>query len=541
MIRFIVFTIFILPVISFSQNQCGYDFYQKDQIETNPTFEQSIQKRDKDIYNYLTSTNLSKSIDTFGVLHIPVVVHILHFDGDSIIGTGTNITDNKVIDGISELNKAFRNDSAYDSLVGVNVEIQFYLAQVDTCGNPTNGINRIAQSPFVGGGNSFSNATRHSWDPYLYFNIYLVDHISLNGNSYGGLAMGAFGSQLNAVYIVKSYFGYSSGNLSAHEAGHYLSLAHTWINGCKNDNCLLDGDKVCDTPPDNHFNFPYASCNNPGNSCYTDTADTSANNPFRPITLGGIGDQLDQISNYMDYSSSACQIQFTQGQKERMRANLLTEKTTLLGHHANANNCNIPICPYFEISSTGYHYNDFVNEGDTISFNNLSTGATNYHWYIGDSLYSNAQDTIWKPTIPGYHTIKLCGFNSDSNCTRCVFKRLNVNCSAPNAASADKNTLNAGDTVQFSAVHPAQIFPNTTHSFNWYLDSVLISSDTNFTHIFNQPGTYQVRLDVCNTNCCNSRTLTIVVTCNSNIKINAISDTYLNPGDSLKLISNSTS
>ncbi|MEZ4930773.1 MAG: M43 family zinc metalloprotease [Saprospiraceae bacterium] len=74
-----------------------------------------------------------------------------------------------------------------------------------------------------------------------------------------------------------------------HEMG-CLNLYHTFQGGCKNDDCLTDGDQVCDTPPDQ---VTFSAC--AYNSCGTDADDASANNPFT-------SDMADMTENYMDYS-----------------------------------------------------------------------------------------------------------------------------------------------------------------------------------------------------------------------------------------------
>ena len=95
--------------------------------------------------------------------------------------------------------------------------------------------------------------------------------------------------------------------LMAHELGHYLSLLHTFTGmDCKNNDCSLDGDLVCDTPPDKSIDG--SPCNNPENSCGTDTL----SGPFTK-------DVQDNISNFMDYGSP-CPSVFTPGQANRMRA-----------------------------------------------------------------------------------------------------------------------------------------------------------------------------------------------------------------------------
>src|SRR5690606_7212225 len=71
-------------------------------------------------------------------------------------------------------------------------------------------------------------------------------------------------------------------------------------------------------------------CNQTANSCSTDEDDTSVNNPFRPVAMGGLGGQNDMIENYMDYGYQSCQDRFTEGQKDRMRAALTGIRSSLL-------------------------------------------------------------------------------------------------------------------------------------------------------------------------------------------------------------------
>ena len=64
--------------------------------------------------------------------------------------------------------------------------------------------------------------------------------------------------------------------------GHYSDLAHTFQGSCPNNDCLMEGDKVCDTPPRDYslgFSGTYYS---DGNSCDTEDDDLTLNNPLRP-------------------------------------------------------------------------------------------------------------------------------------------------------------------------------------------------------------------------------------------------------------------
>ena len=109
--------------------------------------------------------------------------------------------------------------------------------------------------------------------------------------------------------------------------GHYLNLYHTF-ESCTNNDCTTDGDQVCDTPPDNSTTS--IPCGASMNSCTTDEDDTSINNPFRSISLGGLGAQNDMYQNYMDYGFQNCQDRFTAGQSARMRSALTGARSSLL-------------------------------------------------------------------------------------------------------------------------------------------------------------------------------------------------------------------
>ena len=117
-----------------------------------------------------------------------------------------------------------------------------------------------------------------------------------------------------------------------HEIGHHFGLAHNFEGGCVNNNCHIDGDGVCDTPPKsqsdqtqtNYFGNPQSQNSN---NCDADEDDTSENNPFRAVALGGIGGIDDGNENFM-YYSGYCRRNFTAGQKERMRTSIVANRAS---------------------------------------------------------------------------------------------------------------------------------------------------------------------------------------------------------------------
>src|SRR5262249_38357870 len=106
----------------------------------------------------------------------------------------------------------------------------------------------------------------------------------------------------------------SFGTLLAHEMGHYLGLLHTFVVGnCSNQNCSVDGDGICDTPPQS---IPGGSCITPQNSCSSDTVS------------GFNVDVPDLNANFMTYSG-ACTNSFTAGQAAKMHDILNSVRNTL--------------------------------------------------------------------------------------------------------------------------------------------------------------------------------------------------------------------
>lgn len=377
------------------------------------------------------------------VYTIPVVVHIIHSNG------AENINDSQVIQGIKDLNDAFRNVGYYDPANGADIKIEFCLAVRDPDGNFTTGINRI-QSPLTELNMDNDDALKalSYWDVTQYLNFWLVKEISssLSFDVAGYATFAAMhGDKEDGVTVEARWFGASQdySKVHIHEVGHYFNLYHTFQDGCNNSNCETSGDLVCDTPPDNSQDNSVASCTAPPNTCLTDDSDLSVLNPFRPIAQGGFGDQPDMISNYMDYSYITCQNAFTEGQKKRMRETLEGPRASLI-NSLGCMPCPQAISASFDISD------DDVIAGTEINFTNTTTGATTYEWFInGDSESANTHfNKIFNKQ--GIYKIKLISGNSYPGCIKEVVKNITVTCPAKAAFTITKISPAGGDMVSFT-------------------------------------------------------------------------------------------
>ena len=285
---------------------CGFDDFLEQQLSQAPGFASFVSGFDAQLAEKSKQTStISHHRQTYV---IPVVVHIVSPPG-TIIGEGNNLSFHQIDRGISMLNEAFANAGPFYAPDGVNTGISFCLARQTPEGEPSTGVTRHETELVAGDWCSpFSTDKADAaqikslvvWDCKQYLNIWLVT--DLYSSSYGcGLAGFATfpGTDCTSDGImVESRYWLNPNGISivAHEAGHYFGLYHTFHNGCQNDDCLTDGDRVCDTPPD--ASQPFAPCNT--NSCQTDAPDLP-----------------DDNTNYMDYSSCGF-THFTEGQNIRM-------------------------------------------------------------------------------------------------------------------------------------------------------------------------------------------------------------------------------
>lgn len=410
---------------------------------------------------------------------IPTVVHVIHNNGEE------NISLDQVDNAILWLNEAYTNSGGSFNTDGTEIPIQFCLAKKNPDGDFTEGVNYVQNNltDMLVPSQDLDLKDLSRWDPLEYLNIWVVKSITREDNSPGVVGYSTFpdshGSDSDGIVLEADYFGatQTSNNVLAHESGHYLGLFHTFQNGCPNDDCLTSGDMVCDTPPDqNLFNV---FCFDGTNSCSTDEDDTSDNNPFRAEGLGGLGDQLDQQTNYMDYSSILCFDIFSVGQAERMVA-ALELRNTLFEDDKCAPPCNDPVVA--SVASTP----SFINVGESINYNNLSSNYTDVQWSIDNVPISTNDNFTFSPSVQGEYLIDLELNNDTPGCYQILTFSVQVVC--PITVEVFPNTTNVseGGTVDFSA--------STTgaDTFEWFVDNISVGNTEQFSNTFNEVGTSSV-------------------------------------------------
>jgi hypothetical protein len=366
------------------------------------------------------------------VLVIPVVVHIFHL-GEPV-GTGTNISDQQILDALAAANERWRNLNGD----GIDMEVEFCLARFDPEGNPSTGIVRFDASgvpnyseygiSYLGGqgANELQLKGRSNWPHNYVYNIWVVNKIA---GGWAGFAMFPlnFNFLADGTVMDYRYMTRSSATL-AHELGHGMMLFHTFEgenNGCPpNQNCNIQGDWVCDTPPHRK------------NECST-------------TTCSGSGDPALSFRNIMSYCGNNRGI-FSEGQKTRSRTAI---KTTSRKALLNSSACGYR-CPEIEetvaattcvLSEAGTIMETFVTElgcdsvvttittyipppvaafsytigeGGQVLFDNLSENGNTYTWDFGDGMGSHSSDPEHTYGSGGTYTVTLTTTNDcDSDVT----------------------------------------------------------------------------------------------------------------------------
>jgi hypothetical protein len=481
--------LFLLTVTLTAQvpsNNNDHRLSAHDCINTDKIREASQNKK---IVSILTESK--PVLDAPGTVTLPVVVHI--FNNDVV----ENISDTQVQYAIDLLNEQFRGDMS-----GVDMQIEFALATRSPTGILTNGINRL-QSSLTSIDMERDDAAlkkQIQWNPSRFINIWVVKSIISGQHGHSISAYSSMpsvaGGELDGIVIDAEAFGVSPelSKILVHCMGHYFGLYHTFEGACKNDNCISDGDRVCDTPPDatkQFINCASASIN----SCMTDDNDISAANPYRPLEYGGTGDQADKISNYMDINFLSCISSFTQGQKDRINAVIQTVRPGLLIPGNCNRNCPFPLNASFTVPSSQ------IPSGSVVMFNNTTSPDSNitYDWYVNEIHISNSKSPVYTFPNPGTYNVRLVA-RTESSCTDEYAKTFRVFC--PLKANF---LVNNGVPVKPST--PAHIINTTNGIYNtskWLIDNVQVSTNRDLDYTFTQSGKHTISL-IAGSQVCESR------------------------------------
>lgn len=371
--------IFLISVKAQTPEICATDLMHERLLNSDPAYAERIQQNKINLKNYIAS-NQNKSGSK---ITVPIVVHIIH-TGEAL-GVGNNISDAQVFSAMDALNDRYSNQQG----TSVDTEIEFVLAKRDPNGNPTTGIIRVDGSVVPNYATKGVNANNTDgasevdikalsrWPNSHYYNVWVISEIDDNNGGFGIQGYAYFPGASPAVdgtIIMNTCFG-SIGTVNSwnnqsrtfvHELGHGLNLFHTFEGDAGGTTCPTgNGDEVSDTDP--HIRAA-SNCPTGINSC--------------------TGNSIDGVtSNFMNYSNQTCAVNFTNGQKNRMRAALMSLRPGLMtslggtspGSFAINANCTPTtsnLSNNFGIGITSFSFNDVTV---------VSSGAVNEGGYVDNT------------------------------------------------------------------------------------------------------------------------------------------------------------
>lgn len=383
---------------------CAHDHDLYQRIQTDSKFAREVdsveQIQNAHLAAYKESSNRSGTI-----YYIPVVYHILHEGGVE------NISDAQIKSDLNDLNDSYRKRNANVNAVNpafqgisADVEIEFRLAQKKNDGTCFSGITRTYSSATNTGGNAAANAVKLAHGDFpgnKYMNIYIAKDIGGAAGYTYRPGPPFYSDMRNGIHVLHTYVG-NIGTSSqtgynttlAHEAGHWLNLAHLWGNSNNPglaSNCSGD-DGISDTPNSIGWTF----CNTAGVSCGT----------------------LDNVENIMEYSY--CSKMFTNGQRTRMRAaatSVIGGRNNLItaGNHSATGIFDDIIC-----SADFEAENESVCQNTPIQFyDNSYHNPTSWSWSFpgGTPSSSNLENPVVTYSSPGRHNVSLTVTNASGTKT----------------------------------------------------------------------------------------------------------------------------
>ncbi len=419
---------------------------------------------------------------------VPVVFHIISANPFAV-------TDQTIINAVQDLNDAFAHTGVYASgPPGANTQITFCLAKTDPNGGNTTGITRTQSSLGSFDQDIENDAMKNliSWNTKAYCNIWLVD--TIRNESLSSFACGTWTRYFNNGYATFSSGGdYRDGIVTtgfgailAGLMGKYLGIKNTFsFSDCTNNNCAVDGDGICDTPPSSVIG---GSCMSPQNSCSSDTIS------------GFTVDVPDLTSNFMSMSGT-CANEFTPDQGIKMQANLTTVRSTLLAQ----SKCNPPCGENIVASFTRDDWSPA--EGDLVNFTSTSTGGTNYQWSInGINAGGNSPAFSQSFSAPGKYTVTLKVYNGSPACFASYTDYVIVTCGVMASFTPSVRQIAAKQGIMLDSILFTNKSVNAT-AYQWWMSNdagmsaQIVSTQSNMNYIFNTPGNYSVWLVATNGTC----------------------------------------
>lgn len=429
----------LLTIIAFAQEDkhyhCATDEHHFFRLKSDREYERKFNLMNESWQKFALKkieNDISLQRSPTNPVTLSVVFHDLS-NSSTFLTSSSSILDYQYI--IDKLNLIY-DGTNLNGTPGNNSYINFCVAQKDINGNAyTATLSRV--NGILVAGNLDKNNTAHlnsiiaasntltKFPTKKFINVYIVDNIV--GAAGFATLPSSHGTNTDGIYVSRQYLVNDANintnmNVLAHEMGHYLGLFHTFgicdpsiiANypdcSCDNDNCLFNGDMICDTQPNKLHTIGY--------TCLPSTFPNTCTDIIPTITDGThpTSEVSDPKQNYMDYGNWNCQYLFTNGQIERM--NFMVDpdfgpRKSLLGQSECVdcialNNCTFSIIPNVTLPNPRHEIIQISSGTPQVQFNpNMSCTPTsantvNYSWSL--ELLGSPNQMIFQNVVAANYT-----------------------------------------------------------------------------------------------------------------------------------------
>lgn len=145
---------------------------------------------------------------------------------------------------------------------------------------------------------------------------------------------------------------------------------------------------------------------------------------------------------------------------------------------------------------------DSCDGSGTVQFNNLSSGATQYRWFFGDSSQATTANPNHSYLLPGTYTVQLVAGENVCNTSDTLETQITISFRTNQLGMASEFDACDPERNVLASVDLSRIDTGDFQIFDWYINDQLVQSSDSLKLQLAEPGSYTLKLlardTVCN-------------------------------------------